>query len=182
MLGDPGVHPGGIGLQQGTDILGILGEIGLGGLADAEGAGDAVERQGGRAGELGDLAGGGAAHQFHLEQALAGMGVAEGRCGVALGAGLDAGDAVLIDGDVNWPVQPRDLAAAAAGDGDPDDGAKCCQHQQQQDDEGGHELSQYFHTERHGDAAGAMEGRACDDFAASSTLGCHQGETHDRSP
>ena len=74
------------------------GELGLGAVAQAERcAAGAVEAERDGAGELGQAAGGGAAHEVHLEHAIAGVHVAQRGGGVGIGGGLDPGDAVGVE-------------------------------------------------------------------------------------
>src|SRR3546814_909854 len=76
-LGEEGVDAFRIGLQGRLGFAGEVLEIGLGELAEAEGAEKAIEAQRRLPHHLGEAAGGGAAHEIHLPQALLGMDEAE---------------------------------------------------------------------------------------------------------
>ena len=134
--GDVGVYAGGVGFQGGFGV-GVEGGGGLGGAAaQAEDAHHAVVGQGDGAGDFGQFAGGGAAHQVHLEQALAGVQVAEDGGGVAQGGGADAGDGVFVEIYGGWGGEAGDGGAVAAGgEAVPEGGsdAACCEEQQDGD-------------------------------------------------
>ena len=72
-FGDPGVHAARIGLQHGAGLGGQGGIIRHGAPPQAERAHGPVERERRRTGEFRQPAGGGAAHQLHLEQPVARM-------------------------------------------------------------------------------------------------------------
>src|SRR3546814_10363782 len=76
-VGEEGVDAFRIGLQGRLCFAGEVLEIGLGELAEAEGAEKAIEAQRRLPHHLGEAAGGGAAHEIHLPQALLGMDEAE---------------------------------------------------------------------------------------------------------
>ena len=59
-------------------------------------------------GNFRQAAGGGAAHQVHLEHPVAGVQEAQRGGGVLVGLGTDAGDAVLVQGDVDRGGQEWD--------------------------------------------------------------------------
>src|SRR3546814_14334480 len=78
-LGEEGVDAFRIGLQGRLGFAGEVLEIGLGELAEAEGAEKAIEAQRRLPHHLGEAAGGGAAHEINLPQAILGMDEAERR-------------------------------------------------------------------------------------------------------
>ena len=67
----------------------------------------------GRAGNLRQPAGGGAAHQLHLEQPVARMDEAERRGGIGRVGGADARDAVGVEPDIDRARSGRGCAPAA---------------------------------------------------------------------
>ena len=123
MAADPGVYAGGVAVEHGAGGRVEAGELLLGAVAEAEDAHGAVDTEGRGAGQLGEAAGGDAAHEVHLSHAVAGMHVAEGGGGVVRGGGLDAGDAVGIEGDVNGGGEAGDGGGVGGGgEGLPEEG------------------------------------------------------------
>ena len=89
-----------------------------------------VEAERGRAGDLGQPARGGAAHQVHLEQPVARMHEAERRGGIGGAGGADARDAVGVEADIDRAREAGDARLLRARrQGEP----------QHAGDDGGHE-------------------------------------------
>ncbi len=68
----------------------------------------AVERERCRAGDLGQPARGGAAHQLHLEHPIARVDEPQGGGGIGGAGGMDAWDAIGVEADIHRPGQAGD--------------------------------------------------------------------------
>ena len=99
LLGDGGVNAAGVDLKEVELVGGELGDGAVGGGADLEGALHAVVGEDGGAEDFGEVAGGVAAEEIHLEEAVAGDGEGLGEDEVVEGGGLDVRDAVGVAGD-----------------------------------------------------------------------------------
>ncbi|GAV35963.1 hypothetical protein ROTAS13_03646 [Roseomonas sp. TAS13] len=106
-FGDPGIHPGGIGLQQAPRFRRLGREVGLGPPGEAQHAHEAVGPQRRRAGDRGEAARGAAAHQVHLEHPVTGMQQAQRHGRIHLVPRGDAGDALGIEGHLHRGGKPR---------------------------------------------------------------------------
>ena len=111
-------------MQQGARVLGQGGEVGFGAAAQAEGAHEDVEPDGGGAGDFRERAGAEAAHGVHLEGAVTCVQPAERHGGVMLRCGVDAGDAVSVEQELDRGGEAGEAQAGVAARQREEDGRR----------------------------------------------------------
>ena len=114
---DPRVYPVGVGDEEmpGGRARVDRGQLPFSGAWHAKGAGLAVEREGGGAGQLGQGAGPRTGLELELEQPVPGDHEPQRPGDVGLGGRENVRDAVIVVPDGDWCVEPRNPCGGAPG-------------------------------------------------------------------
>ena len=101
---DPGIHSGGVGIEDGARVGREPIEILYRPAAQPQHPHRPVERQRGRAYQFGNPAGRGTPGQVHLKHAVARMNKAQHHRRISVGLGVDQGHAIVVERDMHGPV------------------------------------------------------------------------------